>query len=306
MDRVYFDYNATTPLAPEVASAMRPFLDEAFGNPSSLHWAGERARTAIEHARRQVARFSFASQLKSFSRRAAPRPTIRHSPACTLHIEQETPPHFIISSVEHPSVAKTASFLERLGRAGHASSRRSVRPGRSGGRASCDPPQHGARVGDARQQRSGNDSTHRRDCRDRARARRAHAFGRRTNRRENPRQRARLGSRPVDDRRTQDVCAAGRWRFVHSQGVTLEPLLHGAGHEDGRRAGTENVLEIVALGAAVNWRIAEWTYPQCADLRDHFWQLLCERVRRPGHPERPSATPIAEYAQCQFPRPSRS
>ena len=55
MERVYFDYNATTPLAPEVASAMRPFLEEEYGNPSSLHWAGQRARAAIEHARSQVA-----------------------------------------------------------------------------------------------------------------------------------------------------------------------------------------------------------------------------------------------------------
>jgi cysteine desulfurase len=51
------DYNATTPLAPEVALAMHPFIDEGYGNPSSLHWAGQRARTAIEHARRQVASF---------------------------------------------------------------------------------------------------------------------------------------------------------------------------------------------------------------------------------------------------------
>ncbi len=42
--RVYLDYNATTPLAAEVAAAMLPYLDEAFGNPSSLHWAGLPAR----------------------------------------------------------------------------------------------------------------------------------------------------------------------------------------------------------------------------------------------------------------------
>jgi cysteine sulfinate desulfinase/cysteine desulfurase-like protein len=55
MERVYFDYNATTPLAPEVAAAMRPFLEQEYGNPSSLHWAGERARVAIDRARSQVA-----------------------------------------------------------------------------------------------------------------------------------------------------------------------------------------------------------------------------------------------------------
>jgi cysteine desulfurase len=53
-DRIYFDDNATTPLLPEVAAAMRPLLVESYGNPSSLHWAGVAAREAIETARAQV------------------------------------------------------------------------------------------------------------------------------------------------------------------------------------------------------------------------------------------------------------
>lgn len=39
-DHIYLDFNASTPIAPEVAEAMRPFLAQHFGNPSSLHWAG--------------------------------------------------------------------------------------------------------------------------------------------------------------------------------------------------------------------------------------------------------------------------
>jgi len=53
--KIYLDFNASTPTASEVAEAMRPFLTEHFGNPSSCHWAGEPAREAIEKARRQVA-----------------------------------------------------------------------------------------------------------------------------------------------------------------------------------------------------------------------------------------------------------
>ena len=53
--RIYLDYNASTPIAPEVAEAMRPFLAEAFGNPSSVHWAGTPAKAALEKARGQVA-----------------------------------------------------------------------------------------------------------------------------------------------------------------------------------------------------------------------------------------------------------
>jgi cysteine desulfurase len=73
------------------------------------------------------------------------------------------------------------------------------------------------------------------------------------------------------------------------QGVTLEPWLHGAGHEDGRRAGTENVLEIVALGAACELASNNIDVSAIRKLRDHFWRLLSERfgerVVLNGHPE---------------------
>ena len=53
---IYLDYNATTPLAPEAFAAMRPFLEQHFGNPSSIHAAGREARAAIDDARDRVAR----------------------------------------------------------------------------------------------------------------------------------------------------------------------------------------------------------------------------------------------------------
>jgi cysteine desulfurase len=52
---IYLDYNATTPVAPEVLEAMLPYLREEFGNPSSTHPYGRRAREAVERARAQVA-----------------------------------------------------------------------------------------------------------------------------------------------------------------------------------------------------------------------------------------------------------
>ena len=55
LPRVYLDHNATTPVAPEVLEAMLPYLREDFGNPSSLHWFGQRARAAVEEARACVA-----------------------------------------------------------------------------------------------------------------------------------------------------------------------------------------------------------------------------------------------------------
>ena len=55
MQEIYLDSNASTPIAPEVADAMRPFLAKHYGNPSSTHWAGKPAREAVDRARSQVA-----------------------------------------------------------------------------------------------------------------------------------------------------------------------------------------------------------------------------------------------------------
>src|SRR5690242_15716903 len=52
---IYLDYNASTPVDPAVAAAMRPFLEDRFGNPSSRHWAASGAKAALEEARAQVA-----------------------------------------------------------------------------------------------------------------------------------------------------------------------------------------------------------------------------------------------------------
>ena len=55
MKPVYLDYNATTPIDPEVAEFMKPYLLDCFGNPSSGHWYGMQAKKAIATARNQVA-----------------------------------------------------------------------------------------------------------------------------------------------------------------------------------------------------------------------------------------------------------
>lgn len=53
--RIYLDFNASTPIDPAVAAAMRPFLESHYGNPSSGHWASVPAKEALETAREQVA-----------------------------------------------------------------------------------------------------------------------------------------------------------------------------------------------------------------------------------------------------------
>ncbi|MGI8965230.1 MAG: aminotransferase class V-fold PLP-dependent enzyme, partial [Limisphaerales bacterium] len=56
MQTIYFDYNATTPLDSEVRAAMLPFLGEVFGNPSSVHHVGRKARAILDDARDRVAK----------------------------------------------------------------------------------------------------------------------------------------------------------------------------------------------------------------------------------------------------------
>ena len=52
--KIYLDFNASTPICPEAVEAMRTFLTDHYGNPSSLHWAGMPAKDAVEKARGQV------------------------------------------------------------------------------------------------------------------------------------------------------------------------------------------------------------------------------------------------------------
>src|SRR6266536_1367974 len=114
MARIYFDYNASTPIAPAVAAAMRPLLDEAFGNPSSGHWAAEPARIALEDARRRVAALLGCAPDEIVF-------TSGGSEANNLAIKgtffalQHKGEHIITTAVEHPAVLAPCRFLERLG-----------------------------------------------------------------------------------------------------------------------------------------------------------------------------------------------
>ncbi len=65
---IYLDYNATSPIAPEVLEAMMPYLGEHFGNPSSSHLYGQTAAAAVDKARQQMARLSDFSTCVALTR----------------------------------------------------------------------------------------------------------------------------------------------------------------------------------------------------------------------------------------------
>jgi cysteine desulfurase len=114
MRRVYFDNAATTPLIPEVREAMLPYLDDIYGNPSSLHSWGDTAREAVDSAREQVAGLIGASTEEIIF-------TGSGSESNNLAIKglamakKEKGNHIVISEIEHFSVMNSAKTLEKWG-----------------------------------------------------------------------------------------------------------------------------------------------------------------------------------------------
>ena len=113
MALIYFDHNATTPLAPEALEAMLPYLREAFGNPSSPHRFAEAPAAAVRTARSQVAAlFNVPAKDIHFTSGATESIHWAVQGALALHPERR---HLITSAVEHPAVLKLCRHLEQQG-----------------------------------------------------------------------------------------------------------------------------------------------------------------------------------------------
>src|SRR5687767_3814710 len=115
MPLAYFDYNATTPVRPEVFEAMRPFLSSegTFGNPSSLHTAGQAAHAALEKARDQVAAFLGAADPGEivFTSGGTEADNLALIGAAFQHREKGR--HIVTSAVEHHAVLHACEYLEK-------------------------------------------------------------------------------------------------------------------------------------------------------------------------------------------------
>jgi len=112
--KVYLDHNATTPVHPEVAAAVQPFLGDLFGNPSSIHWAGRDVRKAVEDARAEIAAFYGCRPLEVVF-------TSSGTEADNLAVKGvayrpgNAGKHIVTSQVEHPAIMNTCRFLETQG-----------------------------------------------------------------------------------------------------------------------------------------------------------------------------------------------
>jgi cysteine desulfurase len=101
--RIYLDFNASTPLAPDVADAMRGVWAEPFGNPSSEHWAGEAAKQAIEKARAQVAGL-LACRPNEIVFTSGGSESNNHALKGVFFAKGQAKAHFITTQVEHPAI----------------------------------------------------------------------------------------------------------------------------------------------------------------------------------------------------------
>ena len=112
-DYTYLDHAATTPLDPRVRDAMAPFLDAAFGNPSSLHQAGREAHDALETARAEVAALLGARPAEIvFTGSGTEADNLAVFGAVAA---MEGPKHIVTSAFEHPAVLEPCRQLERQG-----------------------------------------------------------------------------------------------------------------------------------------------------------------------------------------------
>jgi cysteine desulfurase len=255
---------------------MKPFLEDHYGNPSSGHWATTTATTALETARGQVAALlgcqndeivftSGGSEANNLALKGA------------FFALREKGNHIITTRIEHPAIIEPCRFLERLGarvtylpvdgtgRVDPADLRRAITPRT----ILVSIMQANNEVGTIQPIE---------DC-----ARMAHDHGIlfHTDAAQS------VGKIPtgVNELGVDLLSIAGHKVYAPKgvgalfvrRGVSLEPLVHGAGHESGRRAGTESALLAVGLGMACELTRDLGPMGQVRSHRDHFWHEMKKR-----------------------------
>lgn len=285
---IYLDYNATTPIATEVAAVIRHWLEVDFGNPSSSHAYGQRAHAAVSMARSEVAALigSGAGEIV-FTGNATEANNL-----ALLGVARALPDkrHMIVSAVEHPAVMQPALHLRELGwdvtvigvdatgRVDPGAVAAALRPATALVSVMLANNEVGTLqpIAEVAALARANGSLMHTDAAQAA------------------------GKLPVNvDDLGVDLLTLAFHKFYGPkgigalylrQGTPLKPILFGAGQEQGLRPGTENVALIVGAGETA--RLARERLPQVGphlqSMRDRLWQRLTERVPGlllNGHPE---------------------
>jgi cysteine desulfurase len=306
MTPIYLDANATTRVDPAVADAVAHAVRELWGNPSSAHAYGKAAHAAVETARAQVAALIGAEPDEIVFTSGGSEATNLALKGVCLAVNRETgfwkrvfdthsPElcHLVTTAVEHPATLVTADYLRRVG------VRVDVLPVDGYGRVDPDAVRRAIPRGErgvVSVMHSNNETGTLmpvREIADRLRDLRP-GYLLHTDAAQS------LGKLPVDvnELGADLLTIAGHKLYAPKgvgalyvrRGVRLEPLVHGAGHESGRRAGTENVPYVVGLGVAAE--IARRSLPAATErlrtLRDRLHAALKarlgDRIVLNGHP----------------------
>ena len=249
MTGIYLDYNATTPIDPEVAEAMLPYVHGLYGNPSSGHSFGRSARAGVNHARAQVASL-LGCDTDDLMFTSGGTEANNHAIKGVAEAHCQRGNHVITSAVEHPAVIEVCRYLE-----GHdfrvtylpVDEFGMVHPQQVEGAITPETVlvsimHANNEVGTIQPIAEIAEIAHRSsammhsDC--------AQSVGKIPVR--------------VDELGVDLLSIAGHKLYAPKgigalyirPGLRLEKFMHGAGHEDGRRAGTENIIGMAGLGKA--------------------------------------------------------
>ncbi|MFZ4450987.1 cysteine desulfurase family protein [Salibacterium aidingense] len=287
MGYIYMDYNASTPIAPEVKETMLKLLDEAYGNPSASHWAGIPAKEAVEQAREETASLIGASP-EEIVFTSGGTESNNHVLKGIFHTYKEKG-HIITSNAEHPAIQESCRYLEEQGAP--------VTFLGTDAYGRVDPADVEAAITENTKlisiMHANNETGSINPIEQIAAVARRYNVFMHTDAAQS------IGKIPVHvkDLDVDFLSIAGHKLYAPKgigalyirSGNTLPSFMHGAGHEQGRRAGTENVVLAAALGKACTLA-AGADQTGLRHLRDDFWERLQKTfgnaVVLNGHPEK--------------------
>lgn len=285
MRRIYLDHNATTPVAPEVFEAMRPYLTEQFGNASSIHWYGQVAKAAVEEARESVARLINAQPgeiVFTSGGTESDNAAIFGVVQASRERRAGGTPHVITTTIEHHAVLHVAKALEAQGV--------SITYISAGSDGVVNPAEvERAITPDTvliSVMHANNEIGTIQPIGEIGRIAREHGITFHSDAVQT------VGKIPVDVRAMGLVLLSLSGHKLHGpkgvgalyirKGTTLHPLMVGGHHERDRRPGTENVPGIVGLGKAAELAAVQMNEEaaRLTALRDRLEEEIMRRVPR--------------------------
>jgi len=287
---IYLDYNATTPHDPEVIEAIRPFLEEEFGNPSSSHLYGSAPQKAVMEARRRVAAL-LSCRTEEITFTSGGTESNNHAIKGVVDAYGEIGNHVITSQIEHPAILEVCHYLERKG------TEVTYLPVDGKGLVSVSAVEAAitARTILITIMHANNEVGTIQPIAEIARIAKEHGIILHTDAAQS------VGKIPaeVDTLGVDLLSIAGHKLYAPKgvgalfirDGVNLAIFMHGAGQESGRRPGTENVLEIVGLGKAceIAGRDLDRNMTHMQHMRDRLYEKIksrCANIRVNGHPQK--------------------